>query len=104
MASKYRLRYIFKPLVKLIAKALIKIRVTPNIATIIMFIFSILSFVSLVYFQNLLFFSIFVFITGIFFRLFGRGQRFTKIGQGNGQAVVGSGQFTVAEVCGSTCG
>ena len=65
MASKFRLRYIFKPLVNLIAKGLIRIGVTPNIATIIMFNFSVLSFISLVFFQNLLCFSIFVFITGI---------------------------------------
>jgi len=49
----------------LIAKGLIRIGVTPNIATIIMLGFSILSFISLVIFRNLLFFSIFVFITGI---------------------------------------
>jgi len=65
MASKFRLRFIFKPLVNLIAKGFIRIGVTPNVATIIMFIFSILSFISLVFFQNLLSFSIFVFITGI---------------------------------------
>ncbi|MFX1311580.1 MAG: CDP-alcohol phosphatidyltransferase family protein [Promethearchaeota archaeon] len=65
MPSRFRLRYIFRPLITLIAKGLIKIRVTPNIATIIMLNISILSFVSLVIFRNLLFFSIFVFITGI---------------------------------------
>ena len=65
MPSRLRLRYIFRPLIKLIAKGLIRIGVTPNIATIIMLGFSILSFTSLVIFRNLLFFSIFVFITGI---------------------------------------
>lgn len=65
MVSKFRVRYIFRPLVNLIAKGLIRIRVTPNLATIIMLCFSILSFISLVLFQNLLCFSIFVFITGI---------------------------------------
>jgi len=65
MPSRFRLRYVFKPLIKLIAKALIRIRVTPNMATIIMVGISILCFVSLVIFRNLLFFSIFVFITGI---------------------------------------
>ncbi len=65
MPSKLRLRYIFRPLVKLIAKGLSKIGVTPNIATIIMFCFSILSFFFLVFIKNLLLFSIFVFITGI---------------------------------------
>ncbi len=65
MPSRFRLRYIFRPLIKLIAKGLIRIGVTPNIATIIMLSFSILSFISLVIFRNLLYFSIFVFITGI---------------------------------------
>lgn len=65
MASKFRLRYIFRPLVNLIAKGLIRIGVTPNLATIIMLSFSVLSFISLVFFRNLLCFSIFLFITGI---------------------------------------
>jgi phosphatidylglycerophosphate synthase len=65
MGSKFRIRYLFKPLVNLIARGLIRIRVTPNLATIIMFCFSFLSFAFLLIFQNLLWFSIFVFITGI---------------------------------------
>ncbi|MFX1420487.1 MAG: CDP-alcohol phosphatidyltransferase family protein [Promethearchaeota archaeon] len=65
MASKFRVRSLFKPLVNLIAKGLVRIRVTPNIATIIMACFSIVSFISLAFFRNLLWFSIFVFITGI---------------------------------------
>ncbi len=65
MPSKFRLRYLFRPLVNQIAKGLIRIGITPNIATIIMFCFSILSFITLVFFRSLLGFSIFVFITGI---------------------------------------
>jgi archaetidylinositol phosphate synthase len=65
MTSKFRLRYIFKPLVNLIAKGLIRIGVTPNLATIIMLFFSVLSFISLVFLQNLLCFAILIFITGI---------------------------------------
>ncbi|MFX1346041.1 MAG: CDP-alcohol phosphatidyltransferase family protein [Promethearchaeota archaeon] len=65
MASKFRLRHIFKPLVNLIAKGLIKIGVTPNLATNIMLFFSVLSFISLVFLRNLLCFSILIFITGI---------------------------------------
>ena len=65
MPSKFRIRYVFRPLVNLIAKGLSKIGVTPNIATILMFIFSIFSFISLVFCNNLLFFAIFLFITGI---------------------------------------
>ena len=65
MPSKLRVRYIFRPLVNLIAKGLSKIGVTPNIATILMFIFAILSSISLVIFNNLLYFAIFLFITGL---------------------------------------
>lgn len=65
MPSKYRLRYIFKPLIELLAKGLIKIKVTPNLATIFMLCFAILSFICISLFQNLLIFSILVFITGI---------------------------------------
>jgi phosphatidylglycerophosphate synthase len=48
-----------------VAKGLIKIRVSPNLATVIMLGFSILSCISIGFFQNLLLFSILVFITGI---------------------------------------
>jgi len=65
MPSKFRIRYVFRPLVILIAKGLIKIGITPNIATILMLIFSILSCFSLIILQNLLIFAILVFITGI---------------------------------------
>ena len=63
--SKFRLRYIFRPLVNLLAKSLSKLGVTPNLATGIMLLFAIFSFISLVFLQNLLFFAILVFITGI---------------------------------------
>jgi len=66
MASKFRVRHIFKPLVKAIASGLSKIGVSPNMATIIMLGFAILSLISLGFFENLLLFSIFVFTTGIF--------------------------------------
>lgn len=65
MPSRYRLRYIFKPLVTILAKGLIKIGITPNKATIGMLCFAFLSFISLAFFRNLLIFSILVFITGI---------------------------------------
>jgi len=66
MASKFRLRRIFRPVIQSVAKVLNKIGLSPNHATIIMFSFSILSFVALVYFSNLFLFSILVFITGFF--------------------------------------
>jgi len=66
MASKLRLRRIFRPFINLLAKGLGKIGVNPNLATIIMLGFSIFSFFALVCFFNLFFFSIFVFLVGIF--------------------------------------
>ncbi|HDZ17057.1 MAG TPA: CDP-alcohol phosphatidyltransferase family protein [archaeon] len=64
MPSKFRVRNIFKKkIVKVVSKGLIKIGITPNLATIIMLCFSILSFVSIWPIKNLLLFSIFVFIT-----------------------------------------
>jgi len=65
MPSKYRLRYLFRPLIQLLAKGFIKIGVTPNLATIIMLSFAILSFITISLFHNLLIFSILVFMTGI---------------------------------------
>jgi CDP-diacylglycerol--glycerol-3-phosphate 3-phosphatidyltransferase len=59
------LRYIFKPLVKLVAKGLIKLGISPNLATVIMLCFSILSCISIGIFRSLPLFSILVFITGI---------------------------------------
>ncbi|MDX1797434.1 MAG: CDP-alcohol phosphatidyltransferase family protein [Candidatus Lokiarchaeia archaeon] len=65
MPSKFRLRYLFKPLVRLISIGFIRIGITPNFATVIMLCFSIISFITLGLFRSLLYFSIFVFITGI---------------------------------------
>jgi phosphatidylglycerophosphate synthase len=65
MPSKFRLRYIFRPLVKLISRALIKIGFTPNLATVLMILLAFLSFISISIFSNLLLFSILVFTTGI---------------------------------------
>lgn len=65
MPSKFRIRYLFRPIINRIAKSLIKIGITPNLATTIMFFFSILCFVALTIFGNILLFSISVFITGI---------------------------------------
>ncbi|MFO7796904.1 MAG: CDP-alcohol phosphatidyltransferase family protein [Promethearchaeati archaeon] len=66
MPSKYRLRYIFRPLIQILARALVKIKVNANMATGMMLFCSIISFIFLVFFRNLLIFSIFVFLTGIF--------------------------------------
>jgi phosphatidylglycerophosphate synthase len=66
MPSSLRVRKIFGPLVKAIARGLSKIGITPNIATYVMLFFALLSLISLGFLKNLLLFSIFVFTTGIF--------------------------------------
>jgi len=66
MASKFRLRRIFRPLVKRVAHLLGRVGLSPNLATIIMLSFSIISFILLVFLSNLFLFSIFVFATGFF--------------------------------------
>ncbi|MFX1236946.1 MAG: CDP-alcohol phosphatidyltransferase family protein [Promethearchaeota archaeon] len=66
MPSKFRVRHIFQPLVRLIATGLSKIKVSANMATGVMLVFALLSFGSLAIFSNLLLFSIFIFCTGIF--------------------------------------
>lgn len=77
MASKYRLRIIFRPLVKILAKILNRIGITPNLATCIMFTFSIFSMIALVFFSNLLLFSLGVFLTGLFDGIDGAIARLT---------------------------
>ncbi|MHA1459115.1 MAG: hypothetical protein ACTSQR_05555, partial [Promethearchaeota archaeon] len=66
MASKYRLRRIFRFFVKKVAHLLSRLGLSPNLATITMLSFSIISFILLVFLSNLLLFSLFVFATGFF--------------------------------------
>ena len=66
MASKFRLRTIFRPLITNLAKLLIKIGVSPNLATSIMLLLSIFSMICLLLFSNLILFSLIVFLVGIF--------------------------------------
>ena len=84
MASKFRLRKIFRPLVKRVAHLLSRLGLSPNIATIIMLSFSIISLIFLVFLSSLLLFSIFVFATGFFDGVDGaiarEQERVTKFG------------------------
>jgi len=66
MPSKFRLRKIFHPFITILAKGLNKIGISPNIATCIMLLFSILSLLSILCVSNLFFFSLFIFLVGIF--------------------------------------
>ncbi|MBY9015724.1 MAG: CDP-alcohol phosphatidyltransferase family protein [Candidatus Lokiarchaeota archaeon] len=84
MASKFRLRRIFRPLVKRVAHLLSRVGLSPNLATIIMLSFSIISFILLIILSNLLLFSIFIFATGFFDGVDGaiarEQEKVTKIG------------------------
>ena len=66
MASKLRLRRVFKPVINFIAKNLSNLGVSPNLATIIMLVFAGLSNISITIFNNYLLCAIFIFLTGIF--------------------------------------
>jgi len=63
--SKFRLRRIFSPLVIKIAELFVKMKIKPNHASFLMLLCSILSFMMLHAFNNLIIFGIFVFITGL---------------------------------------
>ena len=65
MPSKLRLRTIFAPLVKLLARGFAVLHVTPNGATILMLCCALCSIVFLTVFRSLLAFGVMVFITGL---------------------------------------
>ncbi|MCK4238818.1 MAG: CDP-alcohol phosphatidyltransferase family protein, partial [Candidatus Lokiarchaeota archaeon] len=66
MPSKFRLRYIFRPLINKLAKILGRIGLTPNYATAIMLILSFFCFIFLTVLKIEWLFGIFVFLVGIF--------------------------------------
>ncbi len=66
MGSKFRLRRLFKPIINFLARTLSKIGLSANGATITMLTCSIISFLVLIFFSNYVWFSIFVFLTGMF--------------------------------------
>jgi phosphatidylglycerophosphate synthase len=78
MASKFRVRRIFRPIVKHVAIALNNMGVSPNLATILMLNWSTISFITLVHLSNLVLFSIFVFLTGLFDGVDGAIARISK--------------------------
>lgn len=78
MPSKFRLRKIFRPIITIIAKGSNIIGISPNIATCIMLLFSFLSFLSISCFSNLFFFSLFIFLVGIFDGVDGAIARLTN--------------------------
>ncbi|MFX0056943.1 MAG: CDP-alcohol phosphatidyltransferase family protein [Candidatus Hodarchaeota archaeon] len=78
MPSRFRLRNLFRPLIIILAKGLNKIGIKPNQATFLMVLFSFLGSCLLILFSNLLVFSIFIFLTGIFDGVDGAIARLTK--------------------------
>ena len=84
MASKFRVRRVFKKCVKKVAHLLSKVGLSPNLATITMLSFSIISFILLVFLSNLFLFAIFIFATGFFDGVDGaiarEQERVTKFG------------------------
>ena len=78
MPSKFRLRYIFRPLINKLAKILGKIGLTPNYATAIMLILSFFCFIFLTVLKIEWLFGIFVFLVGIFDGVDGAIARFLK--------------------------
>lgn len=76
MPSKFRLRYIFRPLINRLAKILAKIGLTPNYATGIMLILSFFCFIFLTVLKIEWLFGIFVFLVGIFDGVDGAIARF----------------------------
>ncbi|MHA1729691.1 MAG: CDP-alcohol phosphatidyltransferase family protein [Promethearchaeota archaeon] len=65
MPSKFRVRKIFRPVVISIAKLFCKLNIKPNHASFMMLFCSVISFTALVWWNNLILFGIFIFITGI---------------------------------------
>jgi len=66
MPSKFRLRYIFRPLINKLAKILGRIGLSPNYATFLMLILSFFCFIFLAILKIEWLFGIFVFLVGIF--------------------------------------
>ncbi|UYP47972.1 hypothetical protein NEF87_004257 [Candidatus Lokiarchaeum ossiferum] len=65
MPSRFRLRKIFAPVVNFMAKGFIKLQVTPNIATLLMLFCACMSALSLILWESLLWYGIWIFITGL---------------------------------------
>ena len=83
MPSKFRLRPIFAPFVKLLARGAIWLHITPNLATWLMLGSAFVAGMVLILWQSPLWFGIWVFITGVMdgvdgavARLSGKGTKF----------------------------
>lgn len=76
MPSKFRLRYLFRPLIDRIAKILARIGITPNLTTLIMLFLSFICFLLLFIAKVEWLFGICVFCVGIFDGLDGAIARF----------------------------
>ncbi len=83
MPSRFRLRKIFAPVVKFMARGFIKVKVTPNIATLLMVFCATMSALSLILWESIFLYGLWIFITGLMdgvdgaiARLTGQGSKF----------------------------
>ena len=84
MPSKFRLRPIFAPFVKFLARGAIRLHITPNQATWLMLGCAFMAGLGLILWQNLLWFGIWVFITGLMDGVDGAIARSTERGSAFG--------------------
>ena len=84
MPSKFRLRPIFAPFVKFLARGAIHLHITPNLATWLMLGCAFMAGLGLILWQNLLWFGIWVFITGLMDGVDGAIARLTERGSAFG--------------------
>ena len=80
MPSKFRVRPIFAPLVKFIAKGFLIFRFTPNIVTMLMLGAALFGTVGFILFNSYGWFAIWIFITGILDGVDGALARLKKSG------------------------
>ncbi len=78
MQKPFRLRPIFAPIVKIIAQGAIKLHITADVATLFMVLSSLNAALGLIFFQDFLWFGIWVFITGLLDGVDGSIARLTQ--------------------------
>ncbi|MCF2141342.1 MAG: CDP-alcohol phosphatidyltransferase family protein [Candidatus Lokiarchaeota archaeon] len=78
MKRTFRLRPIFAPIVKFLAKIAINLKITPNFATWLMVSFSLISSLGLLFFQSFIWFGVWIFLTGLLDGIDGAIARMTK--------------------------
>ncbi|WP_457556947.1 CDP-alcohol phosphatidyltransferase family protein [Candidatus Harpocratesius sp.] len=78
MKRTFRLRPIFAPIVKFLARIAIHLKISPNFATWLMASFSLIASFGLLFFQSFIWFGIWIFLTGLLDGIDGAIARMTK--------------------------